>query len=160
MPINERADVISQFRDRIRNNVRRRLSKDDLVVLIEGVDALPGAKSRKRIQTLCKAEIKLLEEGYPQPSVAKYLGQYRRRSRLTIFTYWKDSASFLSASMAGRRSSRSSKSLRLWAYLLSMSAWDWNWSMSRWAGFFGLLQALQTNANTFIRAGFLSMLEA
>jgi hypothetical protein len=121
MPINERADVISQFRDRIRNNVRRRLSKDDLVVLIEGfVDALPGAKSRKRIQTLCKAEIKLLEEGYPQPSVAKYLGQYRRRSRLTIFTCWRDSVSCLSASMAGRRCNRSSKSLRLWAYLLSM----------------------------------------
>jgi hypothetical protein len=85
MPINERAEIIDQFRDRIRNGVRRRLSKDDLTGLIDGfVDQLCLLKSRRKIQALCEDEIGLLEEGYPQASVSKYLGHYRKAIALAI----------------------------------------------------------------------------
>jgi Telomere resolvase len=80
-----RAEVIQTFRDRIRNGSHVRLSTDDFAVLIEGfVEGLRGAKSKRPIQAMCEAEIKLLEEGYPQASVAKYLSQYRKAIKTAI----------------------------------------------------------------------------
>jgi Telomere resolvase len=80
-----RAEVIQVFRDRIRHGSHVRLTTDDFAVLIEGfVEGLRGAKSKKPIQALCEAEIKLLEEGYPQASVAKYLSRYRTAIRAAV----------------------------------------------------------------------------
>jgi Telomere resolvase len=85
MPLNVRTEIIDQFRDRIRHSDRLRLSKDDLSGLIEGfIEALREAKTEKKIRTLCTSEIQLLEEGYPQASVAKYLTQYRKAMTTAI----------------------------------------------------------------------------
>jgi Telomere resolvase len=79
MTINARAQVIQVFRDRIRNGDHTRLSQDDFEVLIRGfVEELRGIRAKTKIRALCEAEIKLLEEGYPQASVAKYLSRYRK----------------------------------------------------------------------------------
>ncbi|MGB8698626.1 MAG: protelomerase family protein, partial [Thermosynechococcaceae cyanobacterium] len=74
-----RAEIINRFRDRIRNSDHVRLSSDDLDGLIAGfVEELTRTNTEQEIRALCEAEIKLLEEGYPQPSVAKYLSRYRK----------------------------------------------------------------------------------
>ncbi len=74
-----RNTIIEFFRDRIQQGERLRLSKDELDRLIEGfIERLRGANTEKKIKALCEAEIKLLEEGYPQASVAKYLTVYRK----------------------------------------------------------------------------------
>ncbi|HEY9826222.1 MAG TPA: protelomerase family protein [Stenomitos sp.] len=79
MSLKSRSEVIQIFRDRIHNNTHFRLTKDELEALIDGfVEDLKGAKAEKKIRALCEAEIKLLEEGYPKPSVAKYLTRYRK----------------------------------------------------------------------------------
>jgi Telomere resolvase len=79
MLLNVRTEIINQFRDRIQNSDRLRLSKDDLGGLIDGfIEALRSTKTEQKIRTLCASEIQLLEEGYPQASVAKYLTQYRK----------------------------------------------------------------------------------
>jgi Telomere resolvase len=72
--------LIQAFRDRIQHDDHTRLSQDDLEVMIGGfVEELRGIRAKTRIQALCEAEIKLLEEGYPQASVAKYLSRYRKK---------------------------------------------------------------------------------
>jgi Telomere resolvase len=74
-----RNDIINDFRDRIRAGKRLRLSKAELEAFIEGFLALlHEVNTEIEIQSLCNAEIKLLEEGYPQASVAKYLTVYRK----------------------------------------------------------------------------------
>jgi Telomere resolvase len=74
-----RNDIIDDFRDRIRAGKRLRLSKAELESLIEGfVARLREVNTEIEIQSFCNAEIKLLEEGYPQASVAKYLTVYRK----------------------------------------------------------------------------------
>jgi Telomere resolvase len=83
--LDSRAEVIQTFRDRIRHGDHVRLTTDDFAVLIEGfVEGLHGAKIQEKIRVLCEAEIKLLEEGYSQASVAKYLGRYRRAIKAAI----------------------------------------------------------------------------
>jgi Telomere resolvase len=85
MTISERDEIIVQFRDRIHNGDRFKLTKDDLVGLIDGfIDQLCRAKSQKKIQALCVTEIRLLEEGYPKASVSKYLSQYRKAIALAV----------------------------------------------------------------------------
>jgi Telomere resolvase len=80
-----RNTIIDSFRDRIRQGERLRLSKDELDRLIEGfIERLRGANTEKKIKALCEAEIKLLEEGYPQASVAKYLTVYRKALQVAI----------------------------------------------------------------------------
>jgi Telomere resolvase len=77
--LDSRAEVIQIFRDRIQHGDHTRLSQDDFEVMIGGfLEALQRVKTQKKIQALCEAEIKLLEEGYPQASVAKYLSRYRK----------------------------------------------------------------------------------
>lgn len=74
-----RNDIIDAFRDRIHQGKRLRLSKAELESLIEGfISQLHEVNTEIEIQSLCNAEIKLLEEGYPQASVAKYLTVYRK----------------------------------------------------------------------------------
>ncbi len=74
-----RNDIIDDFRDRIQQGKRLRLSKADLEALVEGFIALlHEVNTEIEIQSLCNAEIKLLEEGYPPASVAKYLTVYRK----------------------------------------------------------------------------------
>jgi Telomere resolvase len=74
-----RESIIDTFRDRIQKGDRRRLSKDELDKLIDGfIEQLQNAKSEESISALCREEIKLLEEGYPQASAAKYLTVYRK----------------------------------------------------------------------------------
>jgi integrase len=74
-----RDTIIDTYHDRIRSNQRTRLPKEDLSNLVKGfVELLQGAETEKQIQALCEAEIKLLEEGYPQASAAKYLTVYRK----------------------------------------------------------------------------------
>jgi hypothetical protein len=85
MTLTLRSEIIQTFRDRIHSNTHFRLSKDELEALINGfVGELQGAKTEKKIQALCDAEIKLLEEGYPQPSVAKYVTRYRKAIAIAI----------------------------------------------------------------------------
>jgi hypothetical protein len=79
MTLTFRAEIIQAFRDRIQNASHFRLSKDELEALIDGfIEELRRAKMETKIRAICEAEIKLLEEGYPQPSVAKYLTRYRK----------------------------------------------------------------------------------
>jgi Telomere resolvase len=74
-----RDSIIHTFRDRIQNGDRLRLSKDELGRLVSGfIEHLQNTQSEDSIRALCIDEIKLLEEGYPQPSVAKYLTVYRK----------------------------------------------------------------------------------
>jgi hypothetical protein len=74
-----RHDVVESFRDRIQRADRLRLSQEDLSRLINGfLVLLQGATSEVEIKSICGAEIQLLEEGYPRPTVAKYLTVYRK----------------------------------------------------------------------------------
>lgn len=74
-----RNDTIDDFRDRIQQGKRLRLSKAELEAFVEGFIAqLREVNTEIETQALCNAEIKLLEEGYPQASVAKYLTVYRK----------------------------------------------------------------------------------
>ncbi len=85
MPLTLRSDIIQTFRDRIHKDTHFRLSTDELQALINGfIVELKGAKTEKKIRALCEAEIKLLEEGYPQASVAKYLSKYRKTIAIAI----------------------------------------------------------------------------
>jgi hypothetical protein len=85
MLLEARAEVIQVFRDHILEGYRFRLSKDELDVLIRGfIEDLRDIKAKTRIRALCEAEIKLLEEGYPKASVAKYLSRYRKAITLAI----------------------------------------------------------------------------
>jgi Telomere resolvase len=83
--LDARAEAIQTFRDRIRQGDRTRLSQDDLEAMIRGfVEVLRGIRAKTRIRALCEAEIKLLEEGYPQASVAKYISRYRKAIKAAI----------------------------------------------------------------------------
>ncbi|MGB8698668.1 MAG: hypothetical protein WCD18_04560, partial [Thermosynechococcaceae cyanobacterium] len=67
MTVFGRAEIISRFRDRIHNGDHIRLSSDDLDGLIGWfVDELVRTNTEQEIRALCEAEIRLLEEGYPQ----------------------------------------------------------------------------------------------
>ncbi len=75
-----RQHIIDRYHQRIAAGERTRLTKTDLSELIgEFVDRLAIAKSKAKIQTICTAEIALLEEGYPQATIGKvYLPMYRK----------------------------------------------------------------------------------
>ncbi len=80
-----RDSVIHIFRDRIQNGDRLRLTKDELDKLVNGfIEHLRNAKSEESIKEICADEIRLLEEGYPQASVAKYLTIYRKAISIAI----------------------------------------------------------------------------
>ena len=74
-----RQEIIANFRDRISHLKRNKLTKQELEELIDiFISRLESTNEQKSIEQLCKAEIALLEEGYPAASVAKnYLPKYR-----------------------------------------------------------------------------------
>jgi hypothetical protein len=85
MALDSRSDVIQSFRDRIQHGDHTRLSQNNLEVMIDGfVEELRGIRAKTKIRALCEAEIKLLEEGYPQASVAKYLSRYRKAIKAAV----------------------------------------------------------------------------
>ena len=101
-----REEVIASFRDRISNNKRSKLTLQELEELIDiFITRLQSLDDAELIQQLCEREIDLLEEGYPQATVAKnHLPKYRKaiqgaidENRIVLnsdnshsYTYFKD----------------------------------------------------------------------
>jgi hypothetical protein len=81
-----RQSIIDRYRDRIASSQRTKLAKDELLELIHSFIAhLATLKTKASIKALCRSEIALLEEGYPQPTVGKvYLPKYRAAIRDAI----------------------------------------------------------------------------
>jgi Telomere resolvase len=75
-----RDDIIRSYRQRIAQAARTRLTSADLEGLIQAfIDRLKSLDDRPAIDQLCLGEIALLEEGYPQATVAKnYIPRYRK----------------------------------------------------------------------------------
>jgi Telomere resolvase len=75
-----RQSIINSFRQAIAAGDRNKISKTDFDELIDDfVEQLAELKSKAKIKALCAAELALLEEGYPQATIAKvYLPRYRK----------------------------------------------------------------------------------
>ena len=75
-----RTDILQRFRDRIAQKTRIRLTKDELEMLIQSfIERLKTIDDQAAIDHLCTEELALLEEGYPQASIAKnYIPVYRK----------------------------------------------------------------------------------
>jgi integrase/regulator of replication initiation timing len=75
-----RNEIIASYRDRIAQGVRTRLTNAEMEGLIQTfIGQLKSLSDRAAINQLCQAEIELLEEGYPQATVAKnYIPRYRK----------------------------------------------------------------------------------
>jgi hypothetical protein len=75
-----RDEIVGQYRERVEVGARVRLSSADLEGLIQGfIDRLKSLGSQLEIDALCAAELALLEEGYPQATIAKnYIPRYRQ----------------------------------------------------------------------------------
>ena len=75
-----REEIIALMRDRISHNKRTKLTKQELEELIDiFITRLQLLDDAQSIQQLCENEIALLEEGYPQATVAKnHLPKYRK----------------------------------------------------------------------------------
>ena len=75
-----RDDIINDYRDRIAQNMRSKLSKHERFILADSfIDLLGYCQSEEDCRILCEAEIALLEEGYPQASIAnQYLPEWRK----------------------------------------------------------------------------------
>jgi Telomere resolvase len=84
--MNTRDDIIDRYRQRISSEKRTKLQKDELIDLINGfIEALTTLTPKAKIKALCKAEIALLEEGYPEATIGKvYLPIYRNAIREAI----------------------------------------------------------------------------
>ncbi len=76
----ERAQLIAEYRERIAEEKKIKLKSTELDFLIEYfIEALAKKKNKREIVSLCREEIALLEEGYPQTTVAKnQLPKYRK----------------------------------------------------------------------------------
>ena len=75
-----RDDIISDYRVRIEQGKRSKLSKHERFILADSfVELLGYCQSEDDCRVLCEAEIALLEEGYPQSSIAnQYLPEWRK----------------------------------------------------------------------------------
>jgi hypothetical protein len=75
-----REEIIARYRQRIQKGDRTKLSKHELEQLaLHFVDRLKLLNSPDEIEALCQAEIQLLEEGYPQATIAgNQIPLYRR----------------------------------------------------------------------------------
>ena len=83
MPAKEymsRRTIIEQYRERIAQGRRIKLFGDEFEELMaEFIKHLAAARSKKQIEQLCGAEIKLLEEGYKRQTLAgDYFPRYRK----------------------------------------------------------------------------------
>jgi hypothetical protein len=83
-----RHEIIETYRHRIAQRKHQRLSGQELNDLITGfIETLTHLTSETAIQQQCQTEIKLLEEGYPQTTLAtKYLAKYRKAIEQAIAT--------------------------------------------------------------------------
>ena len=81
-----RDEIIARFRDRIAYKKRTKLTKDELGQLIlHFIDQLQSINSAAKIRARCEAEIALLEEGYPQSTLASdYIPKYRKAIKSAI----------------------------------------------------------------------------
>ena len=81
-----RPAIIETYRQRIHQGQRQRLTQLELDQLITSfIETLVKAESEIEIKTLCQSEIELLEEGYPQTTLAtKYLSRYRKAIQQAI----------------------------------------------------------------------------
>lgn len=74
-----REEIIARYRDRITTGERTKLSLLESDRLIETfVEQLQGLTTQDEIKALCEAEITLLEEGYPKPTIGKDRLRYYR----------------------------------------------------------------------------------
>jgi hypothetical protein len=81
-----RPAILAAYRQRIHQNKRQRLSQPELDELITSfIETLTHQTSETAIKAQCQAEIELLEEGYPQTTLAtKYLSKYRQAIKTAI----------------------------------------------------------------------------
>jgi len=78
--------IITRYRDRIVAGQRTKLTKNDVSGLIAAfIEQLQDLSSEAKIKSLCEAEIALLEEGYPEATIAKvYLPKYRKAIKQAV----------------------------------------------------------------------------
>ncbi|URD48445.1 telomere resolvase [Chroococcidiopsis sp. CCNUC1] len=83
-----REEIIARYRQRIAKGDRTKLTKYELEQLaLHFVERLKTLNSQAEIQALCEAEITLLEEGYPQATIAgNQIPLYRRSIEDAIST--------------------------------------------------------------------------
>lgn len=81
-----REELIARFRDRIAQGERTKLTKQERSELaLHFVDRIAQCNTEEESIALCKAEIALLEEGYPVASIAnQYLPDWRKAISLAI----------------------------------------------------------------------------
>jgi hypothetical protein len=86
-----RDQLLARYRQRIESESGKRLQREELEQLaLYFVDRLKSLNSQSQsqeeeIRGLCQAELALLEEGYPQSSIAgRYLGVYRKAVQTAI----------------------------------------------------------------------------
>ncbi|OWY65323.1 hypothetical protein B7486_42480 [cyanobacterium TDX16] len=83
-----REEILARYRQRIQKGDRTKLSKHELEQLaLHFVERLKSLNSPDEIKALCEAEIQLLEEGYPQATIAgNQIPLYRRAIEDAIST--------------------------------------------------------------------------
>jgi len=81
-----RAAIVNRYHERIEQNQRTKLSKNELNILVETfVELLKPLKTEAEIRDFCQAEMNLLEKGYPQSSIGSlYLPIYRKAIQSAI----------------------------------------------------------------------------
>ena len=84
----ERLNIIEQYRQRVALGKHVRLYKAEFELLVKAfVERLQPLQKPEEIKKLCKDEISLLEEGYPQLTLASdYIPRYRRAISEAIAT--------------------------------------------------------------------------
>ncbi|MGB8700959.1 MAG: protelomerase family protein, partial [Thermosynechococcaceae cyanobacterium] len=81
-----REEIIARFRDRIAKGERTKLSKQERAELaLHFVDRLAECDTEETAIALCRAEMALLEEGYPVGSICnQYLPEWRKGIALAV----------------------------------------------------------------------------
>jgi hypothetical protein len=81
-----REEIIARFRDRIAKGERTKLSKQERAELaLHFVDRLAECETEETAIALCRAEMALLEEGYPVGSICnQYLPEWRKGIALAV----------------------------------------------------------------------------
>jgi hypothetical protein len=81
-----REEIIARFRERIAKGERTKLSKQERAELaLHFVDRLAECKTEEAAIAACRAEMALLEEGYPVGSICnQYLPEWRKGIALAV----------------------------------------------------------------------------
>ena len=74
-----RAEILAKYQLRIHEGAQTKLKGEEQVFLIQSfIHDLKGLKTESTIKARCEAEIRLLEQGYPQATIGKTkLNRYR-----------------------------------------------------------------------------------